>query len=105
MLSRILELFGSCSNRTSWLSTVSRLSLVSVRNSRNRSSIRTRLPSTSVTVGCHPFFASKIRNPDLDLAEGSGRKVTALPAQLAKDRVGDVTRDGSTVSFSATDSG
>src|ERR1700720_2132710 len=47
----------------------------------------------------------QIRNADLELADGSCRKVTALPAQLAKDRVGDVTRDGSTDSFSATDSG
>ena len=39
MLSRILALFGSCSNRTSSTSTVSRLSFVSVRNSRSRSSI------------------------------------------------------------------
>ncbi|MEY9654306.1 hypothetical protein ABH980_001313 [Bradyrhizobium ottawaense] len=39
MLSRILALFGSCSNFTNWLSTVSRLSLVSVKNSRNRSSM------------------------------------------------------------------
>src|SRR5450759_1656464 len=46
MLSRILALFGSCSNRTSWLSTVSRLSLVSVRNSRNRSSMKQALGRT-----------------------------------------------------------
>ena len=41
MLSRILALFGSCSNLTSWTSTRSRLSLVSVRNSRRRSSMKT----------------------------------------------------------------
>src|ERR1700684_3301027 len=40
MLSRILALLGSCSNRTNWLSTVSRLSPVSVRNSRNKSSMK-----------------------------------------------------------------
>src|SRR5713101_7352678 len=39
MLSRILVLFGSCSKRTSSTSTVSRLSPVSVRNSRSRSSM------------------------------------------------------------------
>jgi hypothetical protein len=38
-----------------WLSTVSRLSLVSVRNSRKRSSIRIRLPSIGVAVG-HQLF-------------------------------------------------
>src|ERR1700722_15520981 len=40
MLSRILALLGSCSNRTNWLSTVSRLSPVSVKNSRNKSSMK-----------------------------------------------------------------
>ena len=39
MLSRILALLGSCSKRTSSTSTTSRLSWVSVTNSRNRSSI------------------------------------------------------------------
>src|SRR5882757_1299580 len=40
MLSKIFALLGSCSNRTNWLSTVSRLSPVSVRNSRNKSSMK-----------------------------------------------------------------
>src|SRR5690242_414422 len=39
MFPRMFELFGSCSKRTSSTSTVSRLSFVSVRNSRSRSSI------------------------------------------------------------------
>src|SRR6185437_10746761 len=46
MLSKILALFGSCSNRTNWLSTVSRLSLVSVKNSRNKSSMKPTLVRT-----------------------------------------------------------
>src|SRR6201999_2399504 len=46
MLSKIFALFGSCSNRTNWLSTVSRLSLVSVKNSRNKSSIKATLVRT-----------------------------------------------------------
>src|ERR1700744_6235803 len=46
ILSKILALFGSCSNRTNWLSTVSRLSLVSVKNSRNKSSIKATLVRT-----------------------------------------------------------
>src|SRR5262245_39002123 len=41
MLSRMPALFGSCSKRTSSTSTTSRLSLVSVTNSRSRSSIKT----------------------------------------------------------------
>src|SRR6185295_1657385 len=39
ILPRILALFGSCSKRTSSTSTTSRLSLVSVRNSRSKSSM------------------------------------------------------------------
>src|ERR1700760_4600143 len=46
MLSKIFALFGSCSNRTNWLSTVSRLSLVSVKNSRNKSSMKPTLVRT-----------------------------------------------------------
>src|ERR1043165_5239434 len=64
MLSRIFALFGSCSKRTSSTSTVSRLSFVSVRNSRRRSSIGQR-PSSPGTASP----AAAFREPDQCVAK------------------------------------
>src|ERR1700712_3828758 len=72
MLSRILALFGSCSNRTSWLSTVSRLSLVSVRNSRNKSSMKLA------------FVRAQLRHAFQNLASFSAKRLI-LVEQLEKN--------------------
>ena len=54
MLSRILALFGSCSKRTNSTSTTSRLSLVSVRNSRSNSSMNQDFRRNTRSTGSVP---------------------------------------------------
>src|SRR5262252_10814185 len=77
MLSRILALFGSCSKYTSSMSTVSRLSLVSVRNSRSRSSIDARLRKQG---GNAPYaVAAFCRVNSLRLVARTGAWLTARP--------------------------
>ena len=97
MLPRILALFGSRSKRTSSASTRSRLSLVSVKNSRNRSSILRRLGTTTSHVRraamrarCGRQARRRLNDPGQSVAKGfnfgcgeenaTARAATAAPS-------------------------
>src|SRR5262249_30496920 len=91
MLSRIFALLGSCSKRTSSTSTTSRLSFVSVRNSRSKSSIDWTSTCSYAQTGKTParriFAAQSVGKPFKIGCLRGGKRADPLAAGAGLQRV------------------